>query len=676
MVTDLKRIERDLDRYRLRLLVAAAAVVLCFGLLISRLVWLQVVQYEDLAGRAEANRIAVLPVVPNRGLITDRNGVVLATNYSAYALEITPDKVVGSLDDLIDELAEIVSIDARDRRRFKRLLEDSKRFEPVPLRNRLSDDELARFTVQRYRFTGVDVRGGLFRTYPLGATAVHALGFVGRINQREKKLMEDWPDEDQANYRGTDVIGKQGLEQSYEQALHGSTGFEQVETTAGGRAVRRLNSHAAGPGKTLVLSLDVKLQALVEQLYGDRRGALVAIDPRNGEVLAFVSMPTYDPNLFVDGIDHESWRELNESRARPLLNRALRGQYPPASTYKTFMALAALNAGFRTPQQSIADPGFFMFGSHRFRDDKVGGHGTVDMHKAIVQSCDTYYYVLASEMGVDKIAEQMAFFGFGQPTGIDLIGEARGVLPSTDWKKRNYKKPAQQRWYAGETISLGIGQGYNSFTMLQLANATAALAAGGHLHSPRLVRKLIDVETGAATEVPEKPKEFLEYKPEHLAVIRKAMVAVNREGTSAGAFVGAAYQAAGKTGTAQVIAIKQGEKYDASKIDEYHRDHALYTAYAPAEAPTVALALVVENSGFGSQSAAPIARRVFDYLLMGQWPSEQDIQATRRGQTTAPIGPPRRAEDIVLPGMSLPPVAVGARPIAVAAPAMPARGLP
>jgi penicillin-binding protein 2 len=675
-MTDLKGLERDLDRYRLRLVVAAAFVLLCFGLVVARLVWLQVVRYDDLAGRAESNRIAVLPVVPNRGLITDRNGVVLATNYSAYALEITPSKVVGEVEAVIDALAQVVTIDLRDRRRFQRLAEDSKSFEPVPIRHRLSDEELARFTAQRFRFPGVEVRAGLFRTYPMGAVGAHAIGFVGRINTREKALMEDWPEEDQANYRGTDVIGKQGLEQHYEQALHGTTGFEKMETTAGGRAVRRLGSQPATPGKNLVLSLDIKLQALVEQLYGDRRGTLVAIDPRTGEILAFVSMPTYDPNLFVDGIDHESWRELNESPYKPMLNRALRGLYPPASTYKPFMSLAALRTGRRTPQQGMWDQGFFMFGTHRFRDERVGGHGWVDMHKSIVQSCDTYYYVLANEMGVDQIAEQMAPFGFGQITGIDLVGEARGVLPSTEWKKRAYRQPAQKRWYAGETISLGIGQGYNSYTMLQLAQATAILAAGGERHTPHLARQVVDVVNGTTSPSPGATRnpEPVPILPEHLAVVRRALVAVNREGTSAGSFVGAAYQAAGKTGTAQVVSIKQGAKYDASKLHEFHRDHALYMAYAPAEAPRVALALIVENAGFGSRSAAPIARRVFDYVLMGQWPSEQDMLATQRGQTTAPIGQPRRAEDVPLPGMSLPPVAtLPAAPAASAVPATPAQ---
>jgi penicillin-binding protein 2 len=664
-ITDLKRLERDLERFRLRLLAAALFVVVCFGLLVARLVWLQVVRHEDLADRAEANRIAVTPIVPNRGLILDRHGVVLAANYSAYAVEITPGKVQGDLEAVIDALAQVVDIQPKDRRRFKRLIEDGKGFESVPIRNRLSDDELARFTAQRFRFPGVEVQARLFRTYPMGAVGAHAVGYLGRINTRDKQLMEDWDDDDQANYRGTDVIGKQGLEQSYERELHGTTGFEQFEISASGRAVRRLGAQAATPGRNLVLSLDIKLQMLVEQLYGERRGALVAIDPRNGQVLAFVSMPTYDPNLFVDGIDHDSWRELNESPDKPLVNRPLRGTYPPASTYKPFMSLAALRSGHRTPQQGIQDPGYFNLGNHRFRDDKEGGHGWVDMYRAIVQSCDTYYYVLANEMGVDLIAEQMAPLGFGQITGIDLEGEARGVLPSTRWKQQAYRQPAQKRWYAGETISLGIGQGYNSFTILQMAQATAVMAAGGQRYRPHLVRQVVDVVSNQTRTVAAEPLPATPIREDHMTALRRALVGVNREGTSASSFVGASYQAAGKTGTAQVYSLK-GEKYNAARISEYLRDHALYVAFAPADAPVVALALVVENAGFGSQSAAPIARRVFDYVINGQWPSEQDLQATRRGQTTAPVGQPRNAADIALPGLAASAVlaADGSRPAA------------
>ncbi len=638
-MTEIVNLERELDRFRLRLFAAALFVLLGFGLIAARLVVLQVVRHDELAEQAEANRITVVPVVPNRGLITDRNGTVLASNYSAYTLEITPSKLQGELEAVIDALAGVVEIQPRDRRRFKRLQEESKNFESLPIRNKLSDEEVARFMAQRYRFAGVEVRARLFRHYPFGESASHVLGYIGRINPSEKLAMADWDDDAQANYKGTDSIGKLGLEQSYERELHGATGFDEVEISAGGRAVRRLRSQSATPGNTLVLGLDMRLQRLVEDLYGERRGALVALDPRSGEVLAFVSKPTFDPNLFVDGIDAESWKDLNESLDRPLLNRALRGTYPPGSTYKPFMALAALATGKRTPQQSISDPGYFWFGNHKFRDDKEGGHGLVDMYRSIVQSCDTYYYLLANDLGVDLMAQQMAPFGFGQLTGLDLSGEARGILPSTDWKRRNYRKPEQQRWYAGETISLGIGQGYNSFTLLQLAYATATLASGGQRRQPHLVREVVDVVAGTRRAAVQPALAPLAIKPEHLAVVRAAMVGVNVEGTSAAAFKGAGYTSAAKTGTAQVVAIKQDEKYNASRTAERLRDHALFIAYAPAEAPTIALALVVENAGFGAASAAPIARRVFDYWLQGLYPADEDVAAVQQGQAGPPVRP-------------------------------------
>ncbi|MBV8471729.1 MAG: penicillin-binding protein 2, partial [Curvibacter sp.] len=457
-MTELRNVEADLSRFRTRVLVAGLGVILCFSLVAARLLYLQVVRHADLAEQAENNRTAVVPIVPNRGLIVDRNGVVLASNYSAYTLEITPSKTLQPIEDLIDELAKVVDVQPRDRRRFKKLSEESRSFDSLPIRTRLSDEEVARFAAQRFRFPGVEIKARLFRNYPYGELASHVIGYIGRINEKEKEEIQD--SDDEANYRGTEYIGKLGVEQSYESQLHGTTGFELMETSAGGRAVRRLSSHPATPGNTVVLSIDIKLQKLVEDLFGDRRGAMVALDPKTGEVLAFVSKPTFDPNLFVDGIDQENWQALNDSPDKPLLNRALRGTYPPGSTYKPFMALAALETGKRTPQQTIFDPGYFMFGNHRFRDDKEGGHGTVDMYKSIVQSCDVYYYMLANDMGVDLIHDEVQKFGFGSVTGIDIFGEVRGVLPSTEWKRNTYKRPEQKRWYAGETISLGIGQGY------------------------------------------------------------------------------------------------------------------------------------------------------------------------------------------------------------------------
>jgi len=651
-VTEIRDLETEMDRFRGRLLAAAAFVLLAFGLLGARLVYLQVFRHEELSTRAEANRIAVVPVVPNRGLIVDRNGVVLATNYSAYTLEITPTRVPGgnaALEPLIDALSELIEITPRDRRRFRRLLDESKSFESLPIRTKLGDEEVARFMAQRFRFAGVDVKARLFRHYPLGETGAHLLGYIGRINQAEKKAMDDWPEEQQGNYKGTEYIGKLGIEQRYEELLHGATGFEEVETSAAGRPVRRLSSHPATPGHTLALSIDIRLQALVEQLFGDRRGALVALDPRNGEVLAFVSKPSFDPNLFVDGIDADSWRELNESIDRPLLNRALRGTYPPGSTFKPFMAMAALGSGKRSTSTIVNDGGTFTFGNHVFRSHGDRGLGPVDLRRSIVLSSNVYYYSLANEMGVDLMHLHLSPFGFGARTGIDLDGEVTGLLPSTDWKRRTYKRPEQQRWYAGETISLGIGQGYNNFTMLQLAGAMATLANGGTRYAPRLLSQVRDVVTQQLRPLEPAPALALGLKPEHVQALLQAMYGVTQEGTSTRIFAGAAYTSGGKTGTAQAVSIRQNEKYNASRLAEHQRDHSLYVAFAPLDAPRVALAVIVENAGFGATAAAPIARRVFDYLLLGLVPSEQDIAATQRGESVAPSGTPRASAELPLP---------------------------
>jgi penicillin-binding protein 2 len=662
---EIRDTEQELVRFKLRIVAAAAFVLIGFGVIGARLVHLQVFKHTELATQAENNRIAVVPIVPNRGLIVDRHGIVLANNYSAYTLEITPSKA-GPLEPLIDQLAQVVNIELRDRRRFKRLMEDSKSFESLPIRTKLTDEEVARFTAQRFRFPGVDIRARLFRNYPLGETGSHLLGYIGRINTAEKERIDE-SDAD-GNYRGTEYIGKLGIEQSYESELHGLTGFEEVETSAGGRPVRRLRSHPATPGKTLVLSVDIRLQAMVEQLFGDRRGALVALDPRNGEVLAFVSKPTFDPNLFVDGIDVESWRELNESIDKPLLNRALRGTYPPGSTFKPFMAMAALNTGKRAAGTIVNDGGTFNFGGHVFRSHGDHGLGAVDMTKSIVKSSNVYYYSLANEMGVDLMHDQLLPFGFGRKTGIDLEGESTGLLPSTAWKKRAYRKPEQQKWYAGETISLGIGQGYNNFTVLQLASATATLVSGGQRYEPRLVREIEDPVTRERRRVSSAALDPLPFKPEHVQVINNAMWLVTQEGTSVRSFAGAPYRSGGKTGTAQAVSIKQNEKYNAAKLEEHQRDHSLYIAYAPAEAPTIAVAIVVENSGFGSEAAAPITRRVFDYALGGVLPSEEDIALTRQGKSGAPVGAPRPAASVPLPGLP-----AGAQPIAATTPPL-ARG--
>ena len=652
----IRNIQMDLNRFRSRVVVVTFAILIAFGVLCLRLFYLQVIRYSEFNAAAESNRTAIVPIVPNRGVIMDRNGVVLATNYSAYTLEITPSKVVAPIEEVIEQLSGIIDIQARDKRRFKKQVDESKSIDSVPIRNRLTDEEVARFAAQRYRFPGVEIRARLFRNYPYDQLASHVIGYIGRINTSEKAKIEE--SEDAGNYRGTEYIGKLGVEQSYENQLHGTTGVQEMETSAGGRAVRRLNSSQSIPGNSVVLSIDIKLQKLIEDLYGTRRGALVALDPKTGEVLAFVSKPTFDPNLFVDGIDADNWQALNESPDKPLLNRALRGTYPPGSTYKPFMALAALQSGKRAEKTLISDPGFFMFGNHHFRDDKEGGHGVVDMYKSIVESCDTYYYTLARDMGVDLISEQMKPLGFGQITGIDILGESRGVLPSTDWKRNTYKKAEQQRWYSGETISLGIGQGYNSFTMLQIAHATATIANNGLKMRPHIVREVLDVETKAPSPVAKEPIGQLPLSPENLDVIKRAMIGVNIEGTSATSFVGAQYVSAGKTGTAQVYTVKQNEKYNAATVDERMRDHALFIAFAPADEPKVALAMVVENSGFGAQNAAPIARRVFDFVILGQYPSEEDIAAVQKGQATRPIGKPRDVANVPWPPKTMTAAAV------------------
>ena len=642
-MTELRNVEADLSRFRARVVVAILAVICAFTLLAARLVYLQVVRHADLNEQAESNRTAVVPIVPNRGLILDRNGIVLATNYSAYTLEITPSKLV-NVEETITALEQVVDIQPRDKRRFKRLRDEARNFESLPIRTRLTDEEVARFTAQRFRFPGVDIKARLFRSYPLGELGSHVVGYIGRINQTEKEAIED--SENEGNYRGTDYIGKLGVEQSFEQQLHGTTGVEQVETSAGGRAVRKLSTSAATPGNTVMLSLDIKLQKLVEDMFGERRGALVALDPRTGDVLAFVSKPTFDPNLFVDGIDTESWKALNESIDKPLLNRALRGTYPPGSTYKPFMAMAALQTGKRAAGTVISDNASYTFGGHTFRSHGDIALGSVDMYKAIVKSSNVYFYSLANELGVDAMHDFMAPLGFGQITGIDIHGEVRGVLPSQDWKRKTYKRPEQKKWYPGETISLGIGQGYNTFTMLQLAQATAVLANNGIKHKPRLVIGTQDTVTRALRPLPPVPAEDLGYKPQNVAIVRKALVGVTLEGTSAKVFAGAGYLSGGKTGTAQAVTIGQKDKYNGAKLNEHQRDHAVYMAFAPADNPQIALAVIVENAGWGAGVAAPIARRVFDYALLGQYPSEEDMVAVQKGLAAAPIGKPRQADAV------------------------------
>jgi penicillin-binding protein 2 len=460
----------------------------------------------------------------------------------------------------------------------------------------------------------VELRARLFRHYPMGETGSHVIGYIGRVSPGDKDRINAFSDP--SDYTGTEYIGKVGVEYSYEEELHGTTGYEEVEITAGGRAVRTLNRTPPVPGNNLLLSIDIKLQQIVERAFGDRRGALIAIEPASGDVLAFVSKPTFDPNLFVDGIDPKNWDDLNNDPDKPLLNRALRGTYPIGSTYKPFLALAALETGKRRPEQFINDTGVFNFGGRAFRDSNKVPLGPVNMHISIVKSSDIYYYQVANDLGVDAIHDFMKPFGFGQITGIDLDGEQQGILPSSAWKEKRLK----QKWFPGETISIGIGQGYNSFTLLQLAHATANLANDGVVMKPHIVKIIEDQRSGERRLTVPKESFRIPLKPEHLKIVRDAMVDVNISGTGRWAFQGAPYRVAGKTGTAQVVGIKQNEKYNEKMVSERHRDHALFIAYAPAEAPRIALAVIVENGGHGGSAAGPIARQVMDYYLLGKEP--------------------------------------------------------
>lgn len=603
---------RTRNRFLLRTLVAGALVLACFGVLVFRLWVLQVDRHERLAARADSNRIAVVPIPPRRGEIVDRNGEVLARNVLSYTLEVVPARA-GKIDELIEALNPIVHVSSVDVRRFKRRVSESGRYAQVVLRNNLNETEAAWFAAHAFRFPGVELRARWVRVYPQGKSAAHVVGYIGRISEADVSQLEEAGE--LGNYRGTDVIGKKGLEKTWESVLHGKTGFQEVEVNARGKPIRTLKRVDPVPGNNLVLSLDMNLQRVAEEAFKGQRGALVAIEPETGDVLAFVSQPSFDPNLFVDGIDHESWRQLNESPDHPLINRPVYGTYPIGSTYKPFVALAALELNKRRASDRVSDPGYFEFGGQRFRNAGSAAFGSIDMHRALVVSSDTYFYSLGPEIGVNALHDFMKPFGFGQMTGIDIEGEKKGVLPSTEWKRTAYKKREQQRWYAGETISVTVGQGYNSFTLMQLAQATAVLANQGVYMKPHLVRAIESNKTGEKTLTVSSPSHVIPLKKENIQVINNALVEVNKSGTARQAFAGAPYQSAGKTGTAQVYSLR-GAKYRANEIDERLRDHALFMAYAPANKPTIAVALIVENAGWGGSVAAPIARKIFDAWLL------------------------------------------------------------
>jgi penicillin-binding protein 2 len=619
---EFRDLQSELRRFQLRLGVASAVVLAAFGLLALRFAYLQLVQHDYYRTKAEDNRISIVPLVPNRGLIMDRSGVVLARNESQYTLEISPQKVA-NVEATISELATVIDIGPRERGRFRKLRAEVKGADSLPIKTRLTDEEVARFAANAYRFPGVEIKARLFRNYPFGELASHVLGYIGRIDDRDVERLE--AEGVAPNYRGADFIGKSGLEASYERELHGTTGSAQVEIDAGGRGIRMLASTPPQAGNNLVLTLDLKLQRVAENAFGKYRGALVAIEPATGGVLALVSKPGFDPNLFVEGIDTASWDALNHDPDKPLNNRALTGAYPPGSTVKPFMALMALHLGKRTPEYTIADPGFFVLPgvAHRYRDWKVGGHGTVNLYKAIVQSCDTYFYGLAADTDIDQLHGFVSQFGFGRPTGLDIEGEKPGLLPSREWKRKRFRRPEEQRWYQGDSVSVGIGQGYNLATPMQLAFATSVLANNGVVYRPHLVRHVVDQRSGETRAVEPQPVRTVPLNPKWVNLVKSAMVDVTKPGgTAARAGAGAAYVFAGKTGTAQVIAMKQDEKYDEKKVSERFRDHALFIAFAPAGEPKIALGILVENGGHGSATAAPIARQVFDYYLLGKLPEK------------------------------------------------------
>ena len=604
--------QRQRGLFRFRVSLAVLAVLVAFSVLGARLWVLQVQDHEGLLSRADSNRTAVLPLPPRRGDIMDRNGELLARNALTYTLAAVPAEM-GDADELLEQLSEFIFLNDYQRKRFRRQLGESGRYAEVPLRNDLTDTEAAYFAAQSFRFPGVSLKARWVRQYPQGQAAAHVVGYVGRIAESDIKRLE--ATNALGNYRGTDVIGKKGIEKSWEHVLHGTTGIESVEVTSRGRPMRTLHRIDPEPGGNLILSIDMRLQRIAEEAFEGRRGALVAIDPRNGEVLAFVSQPSFDPNLFVDGIDHESWRALNESEDFPLINRPVYGTYPIGSTFKPFVALAALANGKRQVDTRIYDPGYFELGKTRFRNAGSVAYGNVDLHKSLVVSSDTYYYSLASEMTIDSLHDFMKPFGFGQKTGIDLDTERQGVLPSTEWKKKSFKKKEQQRWYPGETVSVLIGQGYSAFTIMQLAQATAVLANGGDYFKPHLVRTRQNPTDGTRDVVSTTPTHRLGLDPEHVRVVTEALEEVTTTGTARRAFQDVAYPVAGKTGTAQLFNLK-GSKYKKEDVDERLRDHSLFMGFAPSKDPTIALAILVENAGWGSEIAAPIARRVMDAWVL------------------------------------------------------------
>jgi len=607
---------RETELLRQRSLFALALCGLLLAALVGRLIWLQIYSHEKYQTLAHDNRVNLAAVPPARGLIFDRNGVALALNTPSYSLEIIPEQVE-DMDATLLSLAEVVTLNERDLKRFNKAREAHRSFDSVPLRLRLDETEVARFSVNRHRFPGVEVRARLSRHYPLGALTGHLVGYVGRINEAELKTLSA------ANYKGTHNIGKVGIESYYEATLHGTVGRRWVERNARGRELRELDRIPPTPGKDLHLHLDSKLQAAATRALGSEKGAIVAIDPTTGGILAMVSLPNYDPNLFVGGIDVKSYKALRNNPDRPLINRALRGEYPPGSTVKPFVGLAGLELNATTTTQKAYCPGYMTLtpNGHRYRCWKRGGHGHVNLKDAITQSCDVYFYDLARTLGIDRLHDYLDRFGFGRRTGVDISGERPGLLPSQAWKRRRRKLP----WYPGETLITGIGQGFFLSTPLQLAHATAVLASHGELRPPRAVAHIDDPRThDSESLITAAPETITEQHRGDWDIILDDMVNVvhGQRGTARRIGKDAIYGIGGKTGTAQVIGIKQGERYDKKNTPKHLQDHALFIAYAPAEAPAIVVSVIVENGGGGSKVAAPIARKVIDAYLLGDDPIE------------------------------------------------------
>ena len=609
----------------LRLLVAFILIVIFFSILLARFFYLQVTQHNEFSGQASSNRITLIPTPPVRGEIVDINGVPLAKNYPVFSLEVIPSRIEGKMEDVIEALKKYVDITPTDLKRFKKYRESYRKFENIPLKLRLSDEEAARLSVHLREFKGVEVNSRTFREYPYGKLTSHFLGYIGRISDKDKEMLEE--EGLTALYRGSTHIGKSGLEKYYEHQLHGIPGYQEVEKDAYGNIVRVLKNVPSKMGQTLRLGMDIRMQQEADRILGDHRGALVAINPQDGTVLAFVSKPSFDPNLFIDGIDSDTWKMLNDDWKKPLINRVTQGLYPPGSTFKPFMGMALLESGKITQNTIVPAPGAWSIpGSrHIFRDSVRSGHGSANLSKAIQVSSDTFFYRLGYEMGIDKASPYLAQFGFGQKTGIDLPSEYAGVLPSREWKAKRFAKssdPTAKEWRAGEMVSVSIGQGYNAYTPLQMAHATASLANNGVVYQPHLVKEVLDFGARKITRINPNPERQIPFKADNFEYVKRAMEKVLKPGGTAHRIGGGlAYTMGGKTGTAQVVQIKQGGRYNAAALREQHRDHAWFISFAPLEKPEIAIAVILENGGWGAY-AAPLAREMTDFYMLHVKPQQ------------------------------------------------------